>query len=93
MNVWYGIVTLFIHGISFRYIYIQVYKTNYLTKLESKIKTKIGKMKRKHLLFTEAVCKKRSLNSTLMSSLPTTMDVQMSVQGRESQLKPIAVVI
>ena len=32
-------------------------KTNYLTNLESKIKTKIIKMKRKHLLFKEAVCK------------------------------------
>lgn len=55
--VWYGMVTLFIHGISFRYIYIQVEKTNYLTKPESKIKTKIIRMKRKHLLFKEAVCK------------------------------------
>ena len=36
--VWYGMVTLFIRGISFRYIYIQVEKTNYPTKLESKIK-------------------------------------------------------
>ena len=32
--------------------------TNYLTKLESTIKTKIIKMKGKHLLFREAVCKK-----------------------------------
>ena len=47
------------------------------------------KMKIKHLLFTEAVCKKRSLNSTLMSSLP----INMSVLGHESQLKPIAIVI
>ena len=39
--VWYGMVTLYIHGISFRYIYIQVENTNYPTKLESKIKTKI----------------------------------------------------
>ena len=36
--VWYGMVTLFTHGISFRYIYIQREKTNYLTKLESKVK-------------------------------------------------------
>ena len=36
--VWYGVVTLFTHGISFRYIYIQIEKTNYLTKLESKVK-------------------------------------------------------
>ena len=36
--VWYGMVILFIHGISFRYIYIRVEKTKYLTKLESKIK-------------------------------------------------------
>ena len=32
-------------------------KTNYLTNLESKINTKIIKMKRKHLVFKEAVCK------------------------------------
>ena len=37
---WYGMVTLFIHGISFRYIYFQYRKTNYLTNLEYKIKTK-----------------------------------------------------
>lgn len=36
--VWYGMVTLFTHGISFRHIYIQIEKTNYLTKLESKVK-------------------------------------------------------
>ena len=42
----YGMVTLFIHGISFRYI-LQSSIENYLTKLESKIKTKIIKMKRK----------------------------------------------
>ena len=36
--VWYGMVTLFTHGISFRYIYIQIKQTNYLTKLESKVK-------------------------------------------------------
>ena len=36
--VWYGMVTLFTHGISFRYIYIQIEKTNYLSKLESKVK-------------------------------------------------------
>ena len=36
--VLYGMVTLFTHGISFRYIYIQIEKTNYLTKLESKVK-------------------------------------------------------
>ena len=50
-------VTLFIHGISFRYIYIHYRITNFLTNLKSKIKTKIIKMKRKHLLFKEAVCK------------------------------------
>ena len=27
--VWYGVVTLFTHGISFKYIYIQIEKTNY----------------------------------------------------------------
>ena len=63
------IVTLFIHSISFRYIYIQVQKTNSLTKLESKIKTKIIKMKRKHLLFREAVCKNNmSLIQTISQS-------------------------
>ena len=51
-----GKVTLFIHCISFRCIYIQIDKNYCLTKLESKIKTKIFKMKRKHLLFKEAVC-------------------------------------
>ena len=34
-------------------------KTNLLTNLKSKIKTKIIKMKRKYLLFKEAVCKNR----------------------------------
>ena len=57
--VWYGMVTLFIHGISLRYIYIHYRITNFLTNLKSKIKTKIIKMKRKHLLFKEAVCKNR----------------------------------
>ena len=55
--VWYSMVTLFIQGISFRYVYIQVKKTNCITKLGSKIKTKIIKVKRKHLLFKEVVCK------------------------------------
>ena len=53
-------VTLFKHGISFRYTFTLKYrKTNFLTNLKSKIKTKIIKMKRKHLLFKEAVCKNR----------------------------------
>ena len=57
--VWYGMVwylylyTVFPSG-AFTFMYR---KTNYLTNLESKIKTKIIKMKRKHLLFKEAVCK------------------------------------
>ena len=55
-----GKVTLFKHGISFRYTFTLKYrKTNFLTNLKSKIKTKIIKMKRKHLLFKEAVCKNR----------------------------------
>ena len=53
--VWYGMVTLFKHGISFRYTFIE--KTNFLTSLKTKIKEiKLIKMKRKHLLFKEAVC-------------------------------------
>ena len=56
--VWYGMVTLFKHGISFRYTFIE--KTNFLTSLKTKIKEiKLIKMKRKHLLFKEAVCKNR----------------------------------
>ena len=48
------------HGISFRYTFTLKYrKTSFLTNLKSKIKTKIIKMKRKHLLFKEAVCKNR----------------------------------
>ena len=60
-ELWYGMVTLFIHGISIRYIYIRFKyrKTNFLTNLKYKIKTKIIEMKRKHLLFKEAVCKNR----------------------------------
>ena len=58
--VWYGMVTLFIHGISFRYIYIHYRITNFLTNLKSKIKTKIIKMKREHLLFKETMCKNRT---------------------------------
>ena len=51
-------VTLFKHGISFRYTFIE--KTNFLTSLKTKIKEiKLIKMKRKHLLFKEAVCKNR----------------------------------
>ena len=34
--VWYGMVTLFQHGISFRYTFIE--KTNFLTSLKTKIK-------------------------------------------------------
>ena len=34
-------------------------KNNFLSNLKAKIKTKIIKMKRKHLLFKEAMCKKR----------------------------------
>ena len=52
-------VTLFKHGISFRYITFKGRKTDFLTNLKSKIKTKIIKMKRKYLLFKEAVCQKR----------------------------------
>ena len=53
-----GMVTLFKHGISFRYTFIE--KTNFLTSLKTKIKEiKLIKMKRKHLLFKEAVCKNR----------------------------------
>ena len=56
--VWYGMVTLFQHGISFRYTFIE--KTNFLTSLKTKIKEiKLIKMKRKHLLFKEAVCKNK----------------------------------
>ena len=58
--VWYGMVTLFKHGISFRYTFIEKKKTNFLTNLKTKIKEiKLIKMKRKHLLFKEAVCKNR----------------------------------
>ena len=54
----FGMVTLFQHGISFRYTFIE--KTNFLTSLKTKIKEiKLIKMKRKHLLFKEAVCKNR----------------------------------
>ena len=36
-QIWvYSMVTLFIHSISFRYIYIQVQKTNYPTKLQQR---------------------------------------------------------
>ena len=57
------------HGISIRYTFTLKYrKTDFLTNLKSKIKTKIIKMKREHLLFKEAVCKNRislSLNFPL----------------------------
>ena len=45
-------VILFIDGISFRYttFTFKYRKTNFLTNLKSKIKTKIIKIKRKHLL-------------------------------------------
>ena len=43
-----------VHNFTFKYR-----KTNFLTNLKSKIKTKIIKIKRKHLLFKEAVCKNR----------------------------------
>ena len=55
--VWYG------NFIYTRY-FLQVdlfSKTNYLTKLGSKKKTKITRMKRKHLLFKEAVGKNKVL--------------------------------
>ena len=55
--VWYG------NFIYTRY-FLQVdllSKTNDLTKLGSKKKTKITRMKRKHLLFKEAVCKNKVL--------------------------------
>ena len=56
-------VTLFKHGISFRYTFIE--KTNFLTSLKTKIKEiKLIKMKRKHLLFKEAVCKNRESNES-----------------------------
>ena len=60
-GLWHGMVwqlylyTLFPSGT----LTFNCRKTNYLTNLESKIKTKIIKMKRKHLLFKEAVCKNR----------------------------------
>ena len=54
--VWYGMVINF-YLYTYRYIYIKYRKTNYLTNLESTIKTKIIKMKRKQLLFKQAVCK------------------------------------
>ena len=55
-----GKVPLFKHGISFRHMFTLKYrKTNFLTNLKSKIKNKIIKMKREHLLFKEAVCKNR----------------------------------
>ena len=34
-------------------------KNNFLSNLKAKIKTKIIKIKRKHLLFKEAMCKNR----------------------------------
>ena len=36
-------------------------ETKFLTNLKSKIKSKIIKMKRKHLLFNNAVCKKQNI--------------------------------
>ena len=55
-------VTLFKHGISFRYTFTLKYrKTDFPTNLKTKIKAEIITMKRKHLLFKEAVCKNRIL--------------------------------
>ena len=51
---WYGMVTLSIHSGTLTF---KCRKTNYLTNIESKLKTKIINMKRKYLLFKEVVCK------------------------------------
>ena len=65
MRLWVGLQTIsskekIRHGTSFRYTFTLEYrKTNFLTNLKSKIKTKIIKRKTKHLLFKEAVCKNR----------------------------------
>ena len=55
--VWYGMVTSFIHVCPSGTFTFKYRKLTNLTELEYKIKTKIVKMKRKHLLFKEAVCK------------------------------------
>ena len=57
--VWYGMVTIFIHGISLGTFTCKYRKTNFLTDLKSKVETKITKVIRKHLLVKEAVCKNR----------------------------------
>ena len=57
--VWYG---NFIYTRYFLQVHLHssIEKTNFLTNLKSKIKTKIIKMKRDHLLFKETVCKNRT---------------------------------
>ena len=57
--VWYG---NFIYTRYFLQVHLHssIEKTNFLTNLKSKIKTKIIKMKREHLLFKETVCKNRT---------------------------------
>ena len=57
--VWYG---NFIYTRYFLQVHLHssIEKTNFLTNLKSKIKTKIIKMKREHLLFKETMCKNRT---------------------------------
>ena len=57
--VWYG---NFIYTRYFLQVHLHssIEKTNFLTNLKSKIKTKIIKMKREHLLFKETMCKNRA---------------------------------
>ena len=62
--VWYGMVWYgnFIYTRYFLQVHLHssIEKTNFLTNLKSKIKTKIIKMKREHLLFKETMCKNRA---------------------------------
>ena len=62
--VWYGMVWYgnFIYTRYFLQVHLHssIEKTNFLTNLKSKIKTKIIKMKREHLLFKETMCKNRT---------------------------------
>ena len=61
---WYGMVWYgnFIYTRYFLQVHLHssIEKTNFLTNLKSKIKTKIIKMKREHLLFKETMCKNRT---------------------------------
>ena len=67
-------------------------KNNFLSNLKAKIKTKIIKIKRKHLLFKEAMCKNRIsliklfVNRNLSLNFP--LNILGDVNCRTSRSKP-----